>query len=132
MASCTRWSDDEEAAGALLSVTLILYGTYHPHRSTHGMRECQPHILLWQHNICICKHLKIKFFLKVRFHIFHKTSFLTLYLPPAVRKYWPQGLRCVITVTPGCLFPIPPPLPQCVLTPPVPLTSTHAQIHTPR
>ncbi|XP_070821968.1 furin-like protease kpc-1 [Chaetodon trifascialis] len=32
--SCTR-PKDEEASGALLTVTLILYGTYHPHRTTH-------------------------------------------------------------------------------------------------
>ncbi|XP_044065359.1 furin-like protease kpc-1 isoform X2 [Siniperca chuatsi] len=32
--SCTR-PNDEEASRALLSVTLILYGTYHPHRTTH-------------------------------------------------------------------------------------------------
>ncbi|XP_074510981.1 furin-like protease kpc-1 [Sebastes fasciatus] len=32
--SCTRPSD-EEASGALLSVRLILYGTYHPHSTTH-------------------------------------------------------------------------------------------------
>jgi len=33
---------EEEAAGALLSATLILYGTYHPHKTTHGMQKCQP------------------------------------------------------------------------------------------
>uniref|UniRef100_UPI0037E838A5 proprotein convertase subtilisin/kexin type 4-like n=1 Tax=Semicossyphus pulcher TaxID=241346 RepID=UPI0037E838A5 len=32
--SCKR-PKDEEASGAVLSVTLIFYGTYHPHRSTH-------------------------------------------------------------------------------------------------
>ncbi|KAG8010309.1 Proprotein convertase subtilisin/kexin type 6, partial [Nibea albiflora] len=32
--SCMR-PNDEEASGALLSATLILYGTYHPHRTTH-------------------------------------------------------------------------------------------------
>ncbi|XP_047453838.1 furin-like protease kpc-1 [Mugil cephalus] len=32
--SCVRPSE-EKAAGALLSVTLILYGTYHPHKTTH-------------------------------------------------------------------------------------------------
>ncbi|XP_042346363.1 neuroendocrine convertase 1-like [Plectropomus leopardus] len=32
--SCSRPSD-EDASGALLSVKLILYGTYHPHRTTH-------------------------------------------------------------------------------------------------
>ncbi|KAM8734296.1 neuroendocrine convertase 2-like isoform 2-T2 [Acanthopagrus schlegelii] len=32
--SCTR-PNDEEVSGALFSVTLILYGTYHPHRTTH-------------------------------------------------------------------------------------------------
>uniref|UniRef100_UPI003AABD16D endoprotease bli-like n=1 Tax=Centroberyx gerrardi TaxID=166262 RepID=UPI003AABD16D len=32
--SCMR-QEEEEAAGALLSVTLILYGTYQPHRTTH-------------------------------------------------------------------------------------------------
>ncbi|KAM3873590.1 neuroendocrine convertase 1-like [Diretmus argenteus] len=32
--SCER-QEDEQAAGALLSVTLILYGSYQPHRSTH-------------------------------------------------------------------------------------------------
>ncbi|XP_027142876.1 proprotein convertase subtilisin/kexin type 4 isoform X2 [Larimichthys crocea] len=31
---CMR-PNDEEASGALLSATLILYGTYHPHRTTH-------------------------------------------------------------------------------------------------
>ncbi|KAK1895070.1 Dolichyl-phosphate beta-glucosyltransferase ALG5D [Dissostichus eleginoides] len=31
--SCSRPSD--EASGALLRVTLILYGTYHPHRAVH-------------------------------------------------------------------------------------------------
>ncbi|XP_035020543.1 furin-like protease kpc-1 isoform X1 [Hippoglossus stenolepis] len=31
---CARLTE-EEAAGALLAVTLILYGTYHPHRTTH-------------------------------------------------------------------------------------------------
>ncbi|KAM4632835.1 neuroendocrine convertase 1-like [Polymixia lowei] len=31
--SCVRREETEEAAGALLSVTLILYGTYHPHRT---------------------------------------------------------------------------------------------------
>lgn len=46
--SCTR-PNDEEVSGALFSVTLILYGTYHPHRTTHGMWECQPLTLLWTH-----------------------------------------------------------------------------------
>uniref|UniRef100_A0AAQ6IQY4 P/Homo B domain-containing protein n=2 Tax=Anabas testudineus TaxID=64144 RepID=A0AAQ6IQY4_ANATE len=32
--SCMRPSE-EKTAGAVLSVTLILYGTYHPHRTTH-------------------------------------------------------------------------------------------------
>ncbi|KAM4580378.1 furin-like protease kpc-1 [Odontesthes bonariensis] len=32
--SCVRPSE-EEAAGVLLSATLILYGTYHPHKTTH-------------------------------------------------------------------------------------------------
>ncbi|XP_041842874.1 proprotein convertase subtilisin/kexin type 4-like [Melanotaenia boesemani] len=32
--SCTRPSE-EEAAGALLSATLILYGTFHPHKNMH-------------------------------------------------------------------------------------------------
>ncbi|XP_030250288.1 neuroendocrine convertase 2-like isoform X2 [Sparus aurata] len=32
--SCTR-PNDEEVSGALFSVTLILYGTYHPHKTTH-------------------------------------------------------------------------------------------------
>ncbi|XP_028985756.1 neuroendocrine convertase 2-like isoform X2 [Betta splendens] len=32
--SCTRPAE-EEAAGALVSVTLLLYGTYRPHRTTH-------------------------------------------------------------------------------------------------
>ncbi|XP_022060452.2 proprotein convertase subtilisin/kexin type 4-like isoform X2 [Acanthochromis polyacanthus] len=55
--SCTRPSE-EEAAGALLSVTLILYGTYHPHRSTHegplqsivymGSQHPVPHRVLYQ------------------------------------------------------------------------------------
>ncbi|XP_029927392.1 PC3-like endoprotease variant B isoform X2 [Myripristis murdjan] len=36
--SCVR-QEGEEAAGALLSVTLILYGTYHPHRTTHALPQ---------------------------------------------------------------------------------------------
>lgn len=54
---CTRPSD-EEAAGALLSATLILYGTYHPHKTTHerplqsivsmGSRHPAPHGALYQ------------------------------------------------------------------------------------
>nr|XP_046256264.1 proprotein convertase subtilisin/kexin type 4-like [Scatophagus argus] len=54
--SCTR--SDEEASGALLSVTLILYGTYHPHRTTHegplesivsmGSRHHVPHRGMYQ------------------------------------------------------------------------------------
>ncbi|KAI9520822.1 hypothetical protein NQZ68_013227 [Dissostichus eleginoides] len=35
--SCSRPSD--EASGALLRVTLILYGTYHPHRAVHGITK---------------------------------------------------------------------------------------------
>lgn len=130
MASCTRRSDDEEAAGALLGVTLILYGTYHPHRSTRGMRECQPHTLLWQHNICICKHLKIKFFLKEKFHIFHKTSFLTL--PPTC---------CQKTLTTGTVMcnysdpwlPLPNPTPSstvCVNSPGARNFHTYTDTHT--
>ncbi|XP_040901298.1 proprotein convertase subtilisin/kexin type 4-like [Toxotes jaculatrix] len=55
--SCTRLTG-EEAAGALLSVTLILYGTYHPHRTTHerplqsivsmGSRHPVPHRGVYQ------------------------------------------------------------------------------------
>ncbi|CAJ1061950.1 furin-like protease kpc-1 [Xyrichtys novacula] len=50
--TCER-PKDEEASGAVLSVTLILYGTYHPHRSTRegplqsivsmGSRHLVPH-----------------------------------------------------------------------------------------
>ncbi|CAB1435080.1 unnamed protein product [Pleuronectes platessa] len=35
---CGRLTE-EEAAGALLAVTLILYGTYHPHQTTHGVHS---------------------------------------------------------------------------------------------
>ncbi|XP_039974572.1 furin-like protease kpc-1 [Xiphias gladius] len=55
--SCIRLTE-EEAAGALLSVTLILYGTYHPHRTRHerplrhivsmGSRHPVPHRGLYQ------------------------------------------------------------------------------------
>uniref|UniRef100_A0A3P8R5Y9 P/Homo B domain-containing protein n=2 Tax=Astatotilapia calliptera TaxID=8154 RepID=A0A3P8R5Y9_ASTCA len=55
--SCARPSE-EEAAGALHSVTLILYGTYHPHRTTHegplqsvvsmGLNHPIPHGWLFQ------------------------------------------------------------------------------------
>ncbi|XP_033497135.2 proprotein convertase subtilisin/kexin type 4-like [Epinephelus lanceolatus] len=55
--SCTR-SSDKEASGALLSVQLILYGTYHPHRTTHeeplqsivsmGSRHPVPHREVYQ------------------------------------------------------------------------------------
>lgn len=33
--SCSRPSD-EQASGAVLSATLILYGTYRPRRAAHG------------------------------------------------------------------------------------------------
>ncbi|XP_056902340.1 furin-like protease kpc-1 isoform X4 [Takifugu flavidus] len=52
--SCRRHSDEEEAAGALFRATLILFGTYRPHRSTQdgplqsvvvmGSRHPVPHI----------------------------------------------------------------------------------------
>ncbi|XP_045901133.1 furin-like protease kpc-1 [Micropterus dolomieu] len=55
--SCTR-PNVEEASGALLSVTLILYGTYHPHRTTRegplqsivsmGSRHPVPHRAVYQ------------------------------------------------------------------------------------
>ncbi|XP_075952570.1 proprotein convertase subtilisin/kexin type 4-like isoform X2 [Anarhichas minor] len=55
--SCTRPSD-EEASGAVLSATLILYGTYHPHRTAHegplqsivsmGSRHPVPHRGVYQ------------------------------------------------------------------------------------
>ncbi|XP_070690897.1 proprotein convertase subtilisin/kexin type 4-like [Pempheris klunzingeri] len=58
--SCMR-PTDEEAAGALLSVTLILYGTYRPHRTTHevplqsivsmGSRHPVPHRGVYQRDL---------------------------------------------------------------------------------
>ncbi|XP_069393948.1 proprotein convertase subtilisin/kexin type 4-like isoform X3 [Paralichthys olivaceus] len=55
--SCARLTE-EEAAGALLAATLILYGTYHPHRTTHerplqsivsmGSRHPVPHKWVYQ------------------------------------------------------------------------------------
>ncbi|CAB1435302.1 unnamed protein product [Pleuronectes platessa] len=54
---CGRLTE-EEAAGALLAVTLILYGTYHPHQTTHegplqsivsmGSRHLVPHKGVYQ------------------------------------------------------------------------------------
>ncbi|XP_023266296.1 proprotein convertase subtilisin/kexin type 4-like [Seriola lalandi dorsalis] len=58
---CVRGTE-EEAAGALLSVTLILYGTYHPHRTMHerppqsivsmGSRHPVPHRGVDQRDCC--------------------------------------------------------------------------------
>ncbi|XP_071324577.1 furin-like protease kpc-1 [Trachinotus anak] len=54
---CLRGSE-EEAAGSLLSVTLVLFGTYHPHRTVHerplqsivsmGLRHPVPHSGVYQ------------------------------------------------------------------------------------
>ncbi|XP_069558256.1 furin-like protease kpc-1 [Brachyistius frenatus] len=61
VSSCSRPSE-EEAAGALLSVTLILYGTYHLHRTTHegplrsivsmGSHHPVPHREVYQRDCC--------------------------------------------------------------------------------
>lgn len=100
------------------------------HTGAHAVWECQPHTLLWQHNICICKHLKIKFFLKEKFHIFHKTSFLTL--PPTC---------CQKTLTTGTVMcnysdpwlPLPNPTPSstvCVNSPGARNFHTYTDTHT--
>lgn len=55
--SCTRPTEEEEAVGALLGVTLILYGTYRPHRTKHG--ECQLFMKLWTHKTQLSREARV-------------------------------------------------------------------------